>query len=346
MPTAILTSLEQLEAYLHQRQCTLSAAERAIYAKATFPLRLPVHYANLIHWSDPDDPLKKIALPQPTESDVQSYELGDPIGDQAKEAVPGLIHRYPDRALLLLTTYCHIHCRFCFRREVVSKPRLADVSAIATYLQQHTEIQEIIFSGGDPFTFPAGFVAALQEKFASLEHIRTWRWHTRLPVVNPESLTDPWLDQLVMPQKQTIVVVHVDHPREITPEMAHVVRSLQQRGVLILSQTVLLRHVNADHATLTELFRQLIQIGVKPYYLHHLDQAPGTHAYRLSIQEGLNLFNSLRGHLSGVCLPEYVLDLPGGYGKVPVRDLVRLSDNTYQATTFQGEKVTYLDQRK
>ena len=147
-----------------------------------------MHYANLIHWDDPQDPLKKIALPQVTEQNVQPYELSDPIGDHAREAVPGLIHRYPNRVLLLLTTYCHIHCRFCFRREVISKQRLADILKIETYLRQHTEVEEIIFSGGDPFTFPLAFVEALKQRLVPLKHLKICAGTPGISRCNPESV--------------------------------------------------------------------------------------------------------------------------------------------------------------
>lgn len=344
MSIAILSSVDLLSAYLAERQLRLFPQELAALQNNPFPLRLPVHYADLINWDDPHDPLKKIVLPQLEEHDVRTYELSDPIGDHAREAVPGLIHRYPNRALLLLTTYCHIHCRFCFRREVVGKQRQADLLKIRDYLQAHSEIKEIIFSGGDPFTFPQAFVESLFELLLPIESLKIIRWHTRIPVVNPEAVTKQWLQTISSTEKQVIVVLHIDHPQELSPKTKKLVKEMNQMGIMVLSQSVLLKGVNDSLETLGQLFSQLVANGVKPYYLHHLDQAPGTHHYRLSIPEGLALYHQLRGNLSGVAIPQYVLDLPGGYGKVPVQELQLVNEKTYQVTTFGGRTVTYTDQ--
>ncbi len=343
MSTAILSSVQQLEAYLAQHQLQLSPQEQNALQNNPFPLRLPVHYAKLIRWDDPQDPLKRIAIPQIEEQTTHPYELSDPIGDHAREAVPGLIHRYPNRALLLLTTYCHIHCRFCFRREVVGKQRQADILKIRDYLQSHPEIEEIIFSGGDPFTFPQAFVESLLKLLLPIPSIKIIRWHTRIPVVNPEAVTPEWLNTITQTDKQVVVVMHIDHPRELSAETLKLMSNMKQLGIMLLSQTVLLKGVNDSVATLTQLFTQLIQHGVKPYYFHHLDQAPGTHHYRLSIPAGLELVQKLRGHVSGIAMPLYVIDLPGGYGKIPVEELKPVGNHTYQATTFLGT-VTYTDQ--
>jgi len=350
---SILRSLPELEAFLQSQSLSLAECGLEYLRLSTnpFPLRIPEHYARLIDWRDLSDPLKLIVIPQPEEQQVTEYELADPIGDAAHEAVPGLIHRYPDRVLLLLTTYCHIHCRFCFRREVVGRVRPIDFVKIREYLSEHPEVSEVIFSGGDPFTYPVGFLRSLQEQLSGLEHVKIWRFHTRIPATDPEAINNKWLDVMERFPGQKVVVLHVDHPREVSAETVSLIQKLQVRGCVLLSQTVLLKGVNNSRETLIELFRTLMQHGVKPYYLHHLDQARGTSHYRLSIEKGLALFQSLRGHLSGICLPEYVLDLPGGYGKIPVSWLERGAnrendtDNhrNYFAHTFEGKTVKYVD---
>lgn len=350
---SILRSVPELETFLQSQSLTLAECGLEYLRSNTnpFPLRIPEHYARLINWRDLSDPLKLIVVPQPEEEQVQEYELADPIGDAAHEAVPGLIHRYPDRVLLLLTTYCHIHCRFCFRREVVGRVRPIDFVKIREYLAEHTEVSEVIFSGGDPFTYPVGFLRSLQEQLSALEHIKIWRFHTRIPATDPEAINNKWLEVMNSFSGQKVVVLHVDHPREVSAETVSLIQMLSARGCVLLSQTVLLKGVNNSRETLLELFRTLMQHGVKPYYLHHLDRAQGTHHYRLGIEEGLALFQSLRGHLSGICLPEYVLDLPGGYGKIPVAWLEKGEDQendidrhkTYFAHTFEGKTVKYVD---
>ncbi len=340
-----IRSVPELADFLTQQGTSLEECGLEYLAtwEHPFPLRIPYFYAKLIDWKNPQDPLRRIAVPSKEEEQVQAYELADPIGDGQREAVPGLIHRYPDRCLLLLTTFCHIHCRFCFRREVVSRVRPVDFVKIREYLQKHQEVTEVIFSGGDPFTYPLAFLRSLREQLGTVEHIKIWRFHTRIPAIDPESITDAWLRELFAFPGQKVVVVHIDHPREITPEMIGLIQKLRAKDCLVLSPTVLLKGVNNDRETLAELFKGLASIGIKPYYLHHPDRAQGTHHFRVSITEGKALYQSLRGQITGIALPEYILDLPGGYGKVPISWLQQKDERTYVAHTFEGKRIEYTD---
>lgn len=353
-----ISSLEELRAYLRVRYAdsahprtagssfltdsVISVDETA--GVAGFPLRIPYYYADLIDWQNPNDPLRMIAMPHKSEEIIQSYELTDPIGDHEKEVVPGLIHRYPDRCLLLLTSHCKIHCRFCFRREVVGKVRPVNFIAIKNYLLMHSEIKEVIFSGGDPGTFPVAFLDNIRRQLSGITHIERWRFHTRVPAVDPASITDEWLATVEKFSGKKVIVIHTDHPKELTSQLKQLVDKMLQKNYLVLSQSVLLKNVNADVQTLAEFFTKLISIGIKPYYLHHLDQARGTSHFRISIAEGKNIFKALRGTLSSICMPEYVVDLPGGFGKVPVMWLEKISNNQYKALTFEGKEVVYIDQ--
>jgi len=345
-----IRSAAELQTYLHKKGLSWETAHLPAQAlfEHGFPLRIPEFYAELIDWQDPTDPLRLMVIPDIREAEVRPYELTDPIGDHAREVVPGLIHRYPDRCLLLLTSYCLVHCRFCFRREVVGKVRPVQFQHIQEYLAQHPEVRELIFSGGDPFTFPVGFVQSLTQHLTQLTHVTTWRFHSRVPAIDPAAVSDEWIGQLqelhTQWKKRVIIVIHINHPREVTTQFKHLVEKLIAAGCLLLSQTVLLKGVNTDHKTLADLFRSLVLLGVKPYYLHHLDQVVGSHHFRISIEEGKTLFHSLRGNVSGVCMPEYVLDLPGGDGKVPVMWMHSDDHKEYQVTTFEGKKVTYVDQ--
>lgn len=350
--TNSIRSVDDLVLYLQKRGLDWASAGLPTHAQLqklhqTFPIRIPYHYADLIDWANPHDPLRQLVLPPLTEAEPQPYELADPIGDHDREVVPGLIHRYPDRCLLLLTTYCLVHCRFCFRKDVVGDVRPVDFSAIRAYLAEHQEVSELIFSGGDPLTFPVGFLMAMGQHLGPLEHIRQWRFHTRVPAVDPQSVSIGWLETLAQLAAQhhfkPIVAIHINHPRELSPQTEQFIKACLDRHIMLLSQTVLLKGVNDQAETLTELFQGLVRAGVKPYYLHHLDRALGTHHFRLSIAEGQKLYRSLRGRLSTVALPEYVLDLPGGFGKVPVMWLEKLDEQTYQTETFEGKKVTYSD---
>lgn len=344
-----LRSIEQLRSYLTQRgwsfaDCHLEALDTF---EPTFPIRIPIYYANLIDWQNPDDPLKKLVIPDIREQAAKAYEVGDPIGDHHHEVVPGLVHRYPDRCLLLLTSYCLVHCRFCFRREVVGKVRPVQFQAMLQYLEKHPEVKELIFSGGDPFSFPVGFLSSMRQHFAPLKQLKIWRFHTRIPAIDPMAISAEWLAELAaVPVDQKIIVIHIDHAHEITPEFKTIVKKLQQIGCMVLSQTVLLKGVNADQQSLIELFHGLVEAGVKPYYLHHLDKVFGSHHFRISIEEGKRLYQSLRGNLTGVGLPEYVLDSPAGEGKIPVMWMRRLPSSkqpTYEFETFTGKKTTYID---
>lgn len=344
-----IRSIEELEQFLTAIKVSWTDAKlpnKEVFAD-NFPVRIPYYYAGLIDWKNPNDPLRVMVIPDEREKHPKEYELGDPIGDHAREAVPGLIHRYPDRCLLLLTSYCLVHCRFCFRREVVGKVRPVQFERIAKYLATQPNVQEIIFSGGDPFTFPIGFLQTLTAQLSHLDHIQTLRFHTRIPAIDPESVTDQWIDQLaqlgVTFNKKVVIVTHINHPNEVTPQFKTLVKKLLAAGCLILSQTVMLKGINTDRETLMKLFRSLVHAGVKPYYLHHLDQVYGSHHFRISIEEGKTLFSSLRGHLSSICLPEYVLDLPGGKGKVPVMWLKETQPKHYNITTFEGEEILYVD---
>lgn len=340
----VISNFTELKAYLQGRYGSadfLIADE--IEGVVGFPLRIPVQYADLINWHDKQDPLRMMVMPTQAENHIEPYELADPIGDGEKEVVPGLIHRYPDRCLLLLTSHCRVHCRFCFRREVVGKVRPVNFTAIKKYLKSHPEIHEVIFSGGDPGTFPAAFLDNVRRQLSGIKHINRWRFHSRVPAVEPRAITDEWLAAVSQFTGKKILVMHVNHPRELSDAVKTLLQKMLDQNILLLSQSVLLKGVNADFATLAELFSQLVTVGVKPYYLHHLDRARGTSQFRVSIEDGKRIFTSLRGTLSSICMPEYVVDLPGGFGKVPVMWLEHLADKLYKARTFEGKEVEYRD---
>lgn len=319
-------------------------SESQVLKDNLFSLVIPKYYANLIDWHDPHDPLRRMVVPDREERERKTYELTDPIGDHDREVVPGLIHRYKDRCLLLLTTHCLVHCRFCFRKEVVGKVRPVAFARIKQYIQTNQAIREVIFSGGDPFTYPAGFLEQLRAVLTPVDHVKVWRFHTRVPATNPVAIPEEFLQSVASFPGKVIVVCHVNHVREVTPEFVSVVKNMQAKGILVLSQTVLLKNVNSTTEDLVALFTSLLQVGVKPYYLHHLDQAPGTHHFRISLAEGKQLYRSLRQNVSPIAIPEYVLDVPGGFGKIPVMWLTELGQGKYQGTSFEGNDFVYQDQ--
>lgn len=310
-----------------------------------FPFLAPQAYLEKINWKNTQDPLKKMVWPDEQEADVKNYEIKDPIGDEPHLAVPNLIHRYPDRVLLLLTNRCQINCRFCFRRELSHHSKPADLDLITEYLQKHPEVKEVIFSGGDPLTLSAKYLTNVYKKLSQISSIKIFRFHTRIPVVNSEWLDNHYLTffEKIASTHQLAMVFHINHSREIDEQFIESCLKLKKIGAMLLSQTVLLKKVNNDATTLADLFSNLTNIGVKPYYLHHPDLVSGTHHFRVSIQEGLNLIQQVRNKISGISMPTYVLDLPGGRGKVPVEALKKVGPKTYQGINFKNEVVTYLD---
>lgn len=278
--------------------------------------------AGLIDPSDAADPIARQFIPDAAELLTLPQEMADPIGDDAHSPVEGVVHRYPDRALLKLVHACPVYCRFCFRREMVGPGGASlageKLDAALAYLVSRPEIWEVIMTGGDPFILSARRVRDVARRLAVIPHIKVTRWHTRVPVVDPERVTAEYARALRVPGKASYIAIHANHPRELTPAARAAIARLADAGHVLLSQSVLLKGVNADIETLAALMRAFVENRVKPYYLHHPDLAPGTSHFRLPLAEGQALVKSLRGHLSGLCQPTYILDIPGGAGKIPV----------------------------
>ena len=286
-----------------------------------FAVALTDEVAALIDHANPADPIAAQFVPSAAELEIAREERADPIGDTRWSPVPGVVHRYPDRVLLKPTLLCPVYCRFCFRREVVGKrPAMLTQSALERafdYIRQRPEIWEVIVTGGDPFVLAPRRLADIVCTLDQIAHVEVIRFHTRVPVVDPRRVK-PALVQALAAEKAVYVVVHANHPRELTPRAREALTRLSRAGIPLLSQTVLLRGVNDDAAVLEALFRGLVAMRVKPYYLHHSDLARGTAHFRTGIAAGQRLVRSLRGRISGLCQPTYVLDIPGGYGKVPI----------------------------
>ncbi|HEY2836341.1 MAG TPA: lysine-2,3-aminomutase-like protein [Rhizomicrobium sp.] len=275
----------------------------------------------LIDPADPADPIARQFLPDIAELTVTAEELTDPIADDAHSPVKGIVHRHPDRVLLKAVASCPVYCRFCFRREMVGPGKAdalspSDLAAALGYIQVHPEIWEVILTGGDPFILSPRRMAQITSALAATGHVKIVRWHTRVPVVEPEWVTDELVAALSAPGVTSWVAIHANHPRELTPTARRAASRLAEAGVALVSQSVLLRGVNDDIETLTALMRGFVEAGIKPYYLHHPDLARGTSHFRLDIEDGLSLVRQLRAQISGLAQPAYVLDLPGGHGKV------------------------------
>jgi lysine 2,3-aminomutase len=290
---------------------------------ARYAVAVPPALAALIDRADPHDPVARQFVPDKAEMHTAPEELADPIGDDAHSPVEGIVHRYPDRVLLKLTHVCAVYCRFCFRREMVGPGKGTTLSPAARaaalrYIAAHPEVWEVILTGGDPLVLSARRLKETMRALEAIDHVRIVRVHTRMPVAAPERITPALVRALKLKKTPTYVAVHVNHARELTPQVRAALARLADAGLPLLGQSVLLRGVNDTPETLEALMRALVEARVKPYYLHHPDLAPGTAQFRLSIAEGQALVRNLRGRVSGLAQPTYVLDIPGGYGKVPI----------------------------
>jgi lysine 2,3-aminomutase len=279
--------------------------------------------AELIDPADAADPIARQFLPAETELIAAPGEAADPIGDDAHTPVPGVVHRYPDRVLLKVTHTCAVYCRFCFRREVVGPGKAvamtpAELDAALAYIAADPAIWEVILTGGDPLMLSPRRLAELMSRLAGIEHVKVVRFHTRVPVAEPGRITPALVAAMRSPTQATWVALHANHPRELTGAARAACARIIDAGMPMVSQTVLLAGVNDDAATLSELMRGFVEARIKPYYLHHLDAAPGTAQFRVSLAQGQELMRSLRGRVSGLAQATYVLDIPGGHGKVPV----------------------------
>jgi len=305
----------------------------------------------LIDPADPVDPIARQFLPDVAELTVTAEELADPIADEAHSPVKGIVHRHPDRVLLKAVATCPVYCRFCFRREMIGpgKPNAlspADLSQALAYIRSHPEIWEVILTGGDPFILSPRRMGQITQALAETGHVKVLRWHTRVPVVEPDWVTDELAASLIAPGLTSWVAIHANHPRELTPAARAATARLAKVGVALVSQTVLLKGVNDNVETLSELMRGFVEAGIKPYYLHHPDLARGTSHFRLGIEEGLNLTRQLRARISGLAQPTYVLDLPGGHGKVVLDSTnVEKTGTGHRIRDFAGEWHDYPEAR-
>jgi lysine 2,3-aminomutase len=286
-----------------------------------FALAITPDMAALIDPADAADPIAAQFIPQAAELTTTPEERADPIGDLSHSPVKGIVHRYPDRVLLKPLHVCPVYCRFCFRREMVGPGGAAltpaELAAALDYVRARPAIWEVIITGGDPMMLAPRRLKQIVGALDGIAHLGVIRLHTRVPIVDAARVTTSLVAALAA-EKAVFVVVHANHPRELTAAARSACRRLTDAGIPLLSQTVLLKGVNDDPAILTALLRGLVAMRVKPYYLHHGDLARGTAHFRTSIEAGQAIARALRFDVSGLCQPSYVLDLPGGYGKVPI----------------------------
>lgn len=314
---------------------------------AEYSIAIPAGLAALIDPDDPEDPIARQFVPDPAELVMTDDELDDPIGDNTHSPVRGLVHRYPDRVLLMPTLSCPVYCRYCFRRDRVGRaagaPNADDLEIAYRYIEDHPAIREVILTGGDPLSLSDTRLARLITRLGTIPHLNNIRIHTRVPVALPGRVTDGLIAAL-QSDVPVWMALHTNHARELTDDVAAACDRLARGGIPLLSQTVLLKGVNDNVEVLTDLMRRLIALKVKPYYLHHPDRARGTAKFRLTLAEGRALVTALRGNISGLCQPTYVVDIPGGHGKSMVQpSSAEAYNNGWKITDYTGERHRYED---
>ncbi|KAA3510362.1 lysine-2,3-aminomutase-like protein [Agrobacterium rosae] len=304
--------------------------------------------ADLMNSDDANDPIGLQFIPQEDELWHTPQERADPISDDAHSPVHGIVHRYPDRVLLKAVHICPVYCRFCFRREMVGPQgngtmSSEELSVALGYIETHPEIWEVILTGGDPLVLSPRRLSAIMEGLKAIPHVKIVRFHTRVPVVDPDRIDAALVEALKSSGKTTYVALHANHPRELTDEARGACARMIDAGVAMVSQSVLLKGINDDPKVLGDLMRAFVETRVKPYYLHHPDLAPGTSHFRLEIEEGQRIVAAMRGHVSGLCQPTYVLDIPGGHGKAVIGQnaAAKHADGCYSVSDFNGRDHLY-----
>ena len=327
----------------------IARADAAVLERVAerYAIAITADMLRLIDAGDPADPIRRQFVPDARELQSTPDERTDPLGEDGLSPVPGVVHRYADRVLLKLTHVCPVYCRFCFRREVVGpdgpKPLTgAALDAALAYIADNAGIWEVILTGGDPLMLSPRRIAEVTARLSAIPHLAVLRWHTRVPVVDPGRVTEQMVSALKASRAAVYVALHANHARELTPDARAACGRIVDAGIPMLSQTVLLKGINDDAETMAQLMRAFVAARVKPYYLHHADLAPGTGHLRTSIAEGQALMRALRGRLSGIAQPTYVLDIPGGHGKVPVGPQY-LDDDTQSVTDPSGTQHEYPD---
>jgi len=305
-----------------------------------YPFFTTPYYLSLIENWDPSDPIYLQQMPDAREFENPNFLEDDPLDEEDDMPVPHLTHRYPDRVLFVVTHTCAMYCRFCTRKRKVGKnpvPRPEELQRAIDYIAEHEEIRDVLLSGGDPFTLTDSALEWIVSRLRAIPHVDLIRVGTKIPCVNPERIT-PELCRMLAKYHPFYVNTHFNHPRELTPEAVRACGLLVDHGIPMGCQTVLLRGVNDDPEVMKELMHALLKARVKPYYIYQADLVKGTDYFRTSVQKGLEIIESLQGHTTGFGVPTFVIDAPGGGGKIPVTPdrIVRLTDDTITLRNFEG----------
>lgn len=341
-----IRTLEELRSLIH-----LTPDEEAGVRHATerFRMEITPYFAKLM---DPDDsscPIRRQVIPSAAELVVTPNELKDPLAEKKHTPVPGIIHRYPDRVLFFPTIHCAAYCRFCTRSRIVGHVEetipFNELEPAFEYLRAHREIRDVVISGGDPLTIGDSKLEYLISRLRSIEHLEILRIHTRVPIFLPQRITSE-LTSTLKKYHPLFMSIHVNHPKEITPEAADACARLADAGIPLGGQTVLLKGINDDIPTMKKLMHELLKVRIRPYYLNHCDLVAGTSHMRANVATGIAIIENLRGHTSGYAVPTFVIDTPAGGGKVPLAPeyLVSNTNGRIILRNYRGELYEYVDE--
>jgi lysine 2,3-aminomutase len=339
-----ITSLEQLERLMP----TLSPEEHAgtVLANSKLALAITPYFFNLIDPADENCPIRWQVIPRIEETNTASWEMSDPCGEDSHSPVPGLVHRYPDRVLFLVTDRCASYCRYCTRSRLVSNAAGYDFhpefNKQIDYIRQHPEVRDVLLSGGDPLLLSDDKLETLLKQLRAIPHVEFLRIGSRIPIFLPQRIT-PELCAMLKKYHPLFLSIHSNHPRELTTEVRAALGRLADAGIPLGNQSVLLRNVNDDLTVMRALMQKLLMCRVKPYYLYQCDLIAGSSHLRASVRKGLEIMEGLRGHTTGYAIPQYVIDAPGGGGKVPVNPEYVLSRNADRVVirNFEGKIFEY-----
>ncbi|MBK7489526.1 MAG: KamA family radical SAM protein [Bacteroidales bacterium] len=313
--------------------------------KGRLPLRITPYYLSLIYDSGPWSPLRRTMIPTSDELIITDAEKADPLNEMGSSPVPGIVHRYPDRALFTVTQFCSSYCRYCTRSHSVGK--LGHLTKVEweqalDYLREHTEIRDVIISGGDPLTMNDSKIEYLLSNLRAIKHIEILRIGTKVPAVLPQRIT-PQLVNMLKKYHPLFLSIHFTHPDEMTPETRRACEMLADAGMPLGSQTVLLKGINDDPATMKSLMHKLLTVRVRPYYIYQCDLIPGSSHFRTTIEKGIDIIENLRGHTSGYAVPQFVVDAPGGGGKIPVLPdyVVESGPEKWVLRNYKNNRYTY-----
>lgn len=316
-----------------------------------FRMAITPYYACLINPEDKNCPVRRQCIPSPQEMEVSSFELADPLAEERDTKAPGIVHRYPDRVLFMITRKCAMYCRHCTRRRLAGDEDFSissrDVDLALEYIKNHKEVRDVLLSGGDPLVLSENFLESIIKRLRAIPHVEIIRIGTRTPVVLPMRITDELLDML-RKYHPIWINTHFNHPNEITEAAAKACRKIVDAGIPLGNQTVLLKGVNDSAEVVKELCLKLVRNRIRPYYLYQCDLAQGINHFRTPVEKGLEIMSKLRGYISGFAVPTYVIDAPGGGGKIPVnvRYVEEINDHEVKMRNYKGECYIYPNVRQ